>query len=118
MHISEVSFGIKKTGSERNEIMQSLYGLYDTEKEAVLRKKENWRRYVHWLRKNRFRDTKERQSTFKRSKRFLKKASPKTIAIIVSHIATKDLYYILSVCRDLSNRNKSIGKYLFGLLKK
>lgn len=117
MHISEVSFGIKKKGGERNYIMQELYALYDSDKETLLRKKENWKRYVAWLRGQRVCDTKEKQEAFRKSKLFLKKASPKTLAFMVSHIKTKDLYYVLSVCRDRSNRNQSIGKYIWGLRK-
>lgn len=116
MHISEVSFGVsKKRGSERNDVVRQLYQLYDSSKEDTLRKKDNWKRYVVWLKENRFRDSKETQDRFKKNKKFLKKVSESNFAFFLSHIPTKDLYYVLSVCKDLSQRGKSIGKYIIGL---
>ncbi len=41
----------------------------------------------------------------------------RAIAIKVSHIPTKDLYYILSVGKDYKSRNGSFSKYFFGSLK-
>lgn len=116
MHISEVSFGVsKKRGSERNDVVRQLYQLYDSGQEDTLRKKDNWKRYVAWLKENKIRDSKELQEKFKRNKKFLKKISEKNFAFFLSHIPTKDLYYVLSICKDLAIRNKSIGKYIIGL---
>ena len=48
------------------------------------------------------------------------KYKPKTgraIAMKVSHIPTKDLYYLISICKDSKNRRGSFSKCLFGCLK-
>ena len=39
------------------------------------------------------------------------------LAIKVSHIPTKDLYYFMSVCKDYKNRQGSFSKCFFGSLK-
>lgn len=54
---------------------------------------------------------KERQGT---------KWKPLTIrglAIKLSHLSTKDLYYMKSICQDYKNRGGSFGKCLFGSIK-
>lgn len=45
------------------------------------------------------------------------KLAPRYIAIKVAHIPTKDLYYLMSICKDGKNRNGSFGKVFFGALK-
>lgn len=39
------------------------------------------------------------------------------VAMKVSHIPTKDLYYLLSICKDSKNRCGSFSKCFFGSLK-
>ena len=43
--------------------------------------------------------------------------SGKLLGIKLAHIATQDLYYILSVGKDYKNRHGSFSKYFFGSLK-
>ena len=39
------------------------------------------------------------------------------ICVKLSHIPTKDLYYVLSVCRDKYNRGERVGSYLLWSVK-
>ena len=102
-------------GSQRNDILRQIYSFYDSEREVFLTKKKNWKRYIEFLKENKLKDTKENQDRFKKSKKFIKKMSSSTVAYFVSHIPTNDLYYILSVVKDKSFRNESVGAYIMSL---
>ena len=102
-------------GSQRNDILRQIYSFYDSDREVFLTKKKNWKRYIEFLRENKIKDSKENQERFKRSKNFIKKMSPSTVAYFVSHIPTNDLYYVLSVVKDKSFRNESVGAYIMSL---
>lgn len=41
----------------------------------------------------------------------------RAVAIKLSHIPTKDLYYLKSICLDSKNRHGSFSKCFFGSLK-
>ena len=102
-------------GSQRNDILRQIYSFYDSDREVFLTKKKNWKRYIEFLRENKIKDSKENQERFKRSKKFIKKMSSSTFAYFVSHIPTNDLYYVLSVVKDKSFRNESVGAYIMSL---
>jgi len=106
----------KKKGSERIDILKQIYSFYDTEQEKIHTKKSNWKRYVQYLKSNKIHDSKEEQIKFKKSKMFLRKITDKSMASFwLSHIPTKDLYYVLSVVKDKTFRNESVGAYIGGL---
>jgi len=102
-------------GSQRNDILRQIYSFYDSDREVFLTKKKNWKRYIEFLKENKIKDSKENQERFKKSKKFIKKMSPSTVAYFVSHIPTNDLYYVLSVVKDKSFRNESVGAYIMSL---
>ena len=102
-------------GSQRNDILRQIYSFYDSDREVFLTKKKNWKRYIEFLKENKIKDSKENQDRFKKSKKFIKKMSSSTVAYFVSHIPTNDLYYILSVVKDKSFRNESVGAYIMSL---
>jgi Mg/Co/Ni transporter MgtE len=102
-------------GSQRNDILRQIYSFYDSDREVFLTKKKNWKRYIEFLKENKIKDGKESQERFKKSKKFIKKMSSSTVAYFVSHIPTNDLYYILSVVKDKSFRNESVGAYIMSL---
>jgi|LSQX01.1.fsa_nt_gb Mg/Co/Ni transporter MgtE len=102
-------------GSQRNDILRQIYSFYDSDREVFLTKKKNWKRYIEFLKENKLKDTKENQDRFKKSKKFIKKMSSSTVAYFVSHIPTNDLYYVLSVVKDKSFRNESVGAYIMSL---
>jgi hypothetical protein len=106
---------IKKRGSERTDILRQIYSFYDTEQEKIHTKKENWKRYVKFCKDNKLCDSKENQMRFKKSKNFIKHITDKSMASFwLSHIPTKHLYYILSVAKDKSFRNESVGAFICG----
>lgn len=104
-----------KRGSERNSILKDIYQIYQNERQQ--RKVANWKRYIQYLKNNRFPNNPIQQKIFKKSKLFIKELPPKVIAIKLSHIPTKDLYYVLSVCKDKARRNESAGAFIFGSIK-
>lgn len=105
----------KKKLNPRNDILKQIYAFYDTEQEVILTKKANWVRYVANLKLRKVKDSIEQQRAFKKSKLFIRKMSPSSMAFFLSHIPTKDLWYILSVAKDKSFRNESVGAYIMGL---
>lgn len=105
----------QKKGSERNDILNQIYSFYDTNQEIIHTKRANWKRYIKELKSHSWPDTKEHQEHFKKSKLFIRKMSKGSMAFFLSHIPTKDLYYVLSVVKDKSFRNESVGAYIMGL---
>lgn len=105
----------KKKLNPRNDILKQIYAFYDTEQEVVLTKRANWKRYIETLKKQKVKDSIEQQRAFKKSKLFINKISPSSMAFFLSHIPTQDLFYILSVSKDKSFRNESVGAYIMGL---
>jgi hypothetical protein len=107
------TYEIKKVKriSERAELIKNIYAIYSSEKQKIFRKKENWKRYIAFLKENRKENTPENIKTFKKSKKFIKEHSVKTVCFFVSHIPTADLYYIFSMARDMQNRNENFSGY-------
>lgn len=107
----------KKKHSQRAQFISEIYDIYISEQQRNFRKRENWKRYITWLKDNRTPDSKENQAKFKKSKSFIKEHSVKTIVFFVSHIPTADLHYILSLAKDMQFRNQNFSSYLLGSLK-
>lgn len=99
----------------RNDILKQIYAFYDTQQEVVLTKRANWKRYIENLKLRKVKDSIEQQRAFKKSKLFIRKMSPSSMAFFLSHIPTQDLWYVLSVSKDKSFRNESVGAYIMGL---
>lgn len=97
---------------ERDFLIEQIYVLYESKNEDFLRKKENWKRYVSWLKENRIQHGDQSLKDFKKKRRFIKKMNLRTFGIMINHIPTQDLYYILSVSKDRANRKESIGAYV------
>lgn len=105
----------KKKLNPRTDLLKQIYSFYDTEQEVVLTKRANWKRYIENLKLRKVKDSIEQQRAFKKSKLFIRKMSPSSIAFFLSHIPTQDLWYILSIAKDKSFRNESVGAYIMGL---
>ncbi len=105
----------KEKGSERNSVLKEIYDLYFNDR--LSRKLENWKRYCNYLRNNKIQNSPVEVIKFQKSKLYIKELPPKTIAIKLSHIPTKDLYYLLSICKDKKNRKESIGAFILGSIK-
>lgn len=101
--------------SERSQIIKEIYCLYDTKQESNHRKKENWKRYIAWLKEIRKPDSKENQLKFQKNKRFIKWISIERFCYFTSHVPTNDLYGLKGIVLDRINRGKSIGSYIMSL---
>ncbi len=106
----------KKRISERAEVIKKIYEIYSSPQQKIFRKKENWKRYCEWCRENKKQNSPENIKLFKKSKKFIKEHSVKTICFFISHISTSDLYYLSSVARDMRNRNENFSGYFMGSL--
>jgi len=101
--------------NERRFILKQLDDIHHSEHERILRKKENWKRYIIYLKTIKQKDSKENQAIFKRGKTFLKEY--KSLWYFLSHVPTKDLYAALSVAKDKMNRGESATSYIISLSK-
>lgn len=106
----------RKKISQRGSYTQEIYDIYSSETQRLFRKKENWKRYCNWARENKLSDNKENQAKFKKTKLFIKEHSLKTICYFLSPIPTSSLDYIVSVAKDMQNRNQNFSGYLMGNL--
>lgn len=116
----------KKKGrreQERDAPFNELYSLYTSVTQRKLRRIENWRRYVLWLKSHRIKHTPDSVAKFRKTKKgsklfiqglnFIDEWGVSTFAIKISHIKNHDLYYTLSIARDKDHRGESIGAWLF-----
>ena len=102
--------------SERAELTKQIYEIYCSPHERILRKKENWKRYIKYLKENRTPHSLEALKTFKKKSHYIKEQPVKSLCFFISHIPTKDLYFIISEMKDQKNRGKSASAYLFSSL--
>lgn len=103
--------------SERTFILKELYTLYTSPGERIQRKKENWKRYVKFLKTIKQGDSKDNQDIFKKGKTFIKEIPENRFWFFVSHIKTADLYFIKSTMQDKVNRGESASAWLFSKVK-
>jgi 50S ribosomal subunit-associated GTPase HflX len=101
-----------KARSNRDLIIKDIYSVYTSDKQKLLRKKENWKRYVAWLKANRVKDSKESQAKFKKTKQFIKEMPIRTIAILLARNKVDRLYEILSEAKDQNHRNQNASAFI------
>lgn len=118
MHIAEILNSIEKPKqrSQRAELIEQLYNIYMSETQVRHRKIANWKRYCEWCRNNKTPDSEKAQSKFKKSKSYIKTHNIKTFVYFLSVIPTSDLDYLISVAKDMNNRNQNFSGYLFANL--
>lgn len=116
MHISELFQVEKKKGSERNDLFKQIYTFYDTQQEDKLRRIQNWKRYISYLKENKIKPSNEEAKKFPKNKKFIKKFTPRTMAAYyLCHVKTPDLYTVLSVSLSRAHRGESVGAYIVSL---
>lgn len=103
----------EKCLNERQTILKEIHELYLSDE--IHRKKANWARFCAWCRINK--KGKESLAEFKKSKQFIKPITAKLLAIKLSHIPTKDLYFIKGECVSRKRRNEDLGAFIFGSIK-
>lgn len=106
----------KTTLNERQTLIKELHEVYLLENKI-----ENYCRYLHWKKK-----TKGTPEEFKKAKlpinqKYITPNTPSYFAIRLSHIPTKDLYFLISQKNDIGHRQKyrrsAFTKYLFFSIK-
>lgn len=105
-----------KRTSKRAELIKEVYAIYCSETQRLLRRKENWKRYVEALKATRTKDDQITRALFKRNKRFIKELPIKTFCYFISVIPTDDLYYIISIAKDMNSRSQNFGGWLMANL--
>lgn len=101
----------KPTLSERSQILKEIYEHYERSYKMNV-----WSDYIKWLKANKYKHSKEKISEYDKLK-FKKITISSFCSFWLSHIPTKDLYYILSYAKDLENRKQNFNKWLFYNLK-
>jgi hypothetical protein len=56
-------------------------------------------------------------NAFTKDKRYIKKVPVSRFWFFLSHVPTRDLYYVLSVSKDKANRGESVGAFICSLRK-
>lgn len=107
----------RKRMTERSTLVDDIYGVYTSNQERTFRKKENWKRYVKWLKTNRTPHSHDMMIRFKRSKLFIKEMTYQSITFKLAHIPTRDLYYIRSEALNIHQAGKKFSPWLFYSLK-
>lgn len=100
--------------TERAEILKEIEDLCYSKEQIDIVKKANWKNYIQYLKDNKYRNSNEKIILFKKTKKYTKKIK---IWFFLSHIPTKDLYFILSVVKDKVNRRENTILYILSLHK-
>lgn len=104
----EVSTPLK---SQRAELFKELYSYYEKSY-----KKNTWSDYVAWLKKNKIKHSKESIENYNKIKR--PKITVRSFCSYwLSFIPTNDLYYLISIAKDMEQRNQNFNKWLFYSIK-
>lgn len=108
---------VKTKGSERADIIRQIYDIYRAY--DVDRKKENWKRYVSFLKMHRIPDSIEAQEKFRKTKNaFIPTLEAKAIACMFGHLKKNaDLYYILSNAKLIYREGGNAAGYIISCTK-
>lgn len=103
---------VTKFRSERDIVMNDIYKIYTSEKQKIHRKRQNWRKYIQYLKENKVKHSKVQIEKFKKSKLFIKELPIGTIAIFLARYKIDRLYQILSESRDINNRGGNASGFI------
>lgn len=99
--------------SQRSELLRQLYEYYEKSY-----KKNTWHDYLSWLREFKKENNKETQDEFRKTKLFHKQIDTRSFCSFwLGHIPTKDLWYLLSLAKDMNNRDQNFNRWLFWALR-
>lgn len=101
-----------KRASPRDVVMKDIYAIYASEKQRVLRKKYNWRKYILWLKENKIKHSSSAVEKFQKTKNYTKELPIETIAIFLARYKVDRLYNILSEAKDINNRGGSASAFI------
>lgn len=109
--LDEVKSQARKNKSERSELVKEIY----EEHYCYWNSKSNLDAFKYtYKEKDR---TPENQAKFKKSKAYYPKMQIVRFCMKIAHIPTKDLYYLVSVAKDMKNRKQNFNKWLFWSMK-
>lgn len=111
-HLEIIMPELRKYMNERSLLVEEIWKLYDSVSEDNLRKKENWKRYVAFLKEKKMTNSKENQMKFKKSRTFIKKLTPRQIAVKTAHLNKDELSYFFSECKRKAHQGYSIGSFI------
>ena len=99
------------TKTEKREILlREIYDFYKAEYDK--RRKENWKRYIAWLKANRIPDSKENQRKFKRTKSYIREISYESLKWLLRHKSVDDLPYFVSTGKEFSHTGRGFSPWL------
>lgn len=107
---------VKKKTNPRQEMIKEIYAIYTSPHQKMNRKIMNWKKYFEWCKENKIPKGKEGEQKFKKSKFFIKEHPIKTFCFFMAPIPTADLTYIISVAKDMENRQQNFSGYLMANL--
>lgn len=107
---------LDKKSSDRSERSSLLTEIYEHYKLST--RKQNWKKYILWLRANKVKHTPQRIIEFKKQKEHIKTRSISSFCVMLAHIPTSDLYHTLSIAKDKDNRNENFSGWLLGEIYK
>lgn len=115
----------EKCLNERQTLLKELYEVYASPTQKNFRRKENWNRYVNYLKANHINEKvlgrtetiKLWRKKGKKEFKFLKEMTPKELAILLSPFSKKNnnmdvLYYLRSLGKDMENRGENFSSFL------
>jgi len=108
----------------RKEAIKQIYELYSSPTQKNFRKRENWKRYISYLKANRLDENKlGRTETIKLWKKkgknelkYLKEMTAKELAIYLAPFSAKNnnidaLHYLISLGKDMNNRKENFSSF-------
>lgn len=99
--------------SQRSDLLRQIYEYYQKSYKI-----NTWHNYLKWLKENKKEVSKETQDEFRKTKIYHKQIDIRSFCSFwLGHIPTKDLWYLLSIAKDMENRNQNFNKWLFWALK-
>jgi len=97
--------------SQRSELLGQIYEYY-----KISYKKNTWHDYLVWLGKRK--NTPQLIEEFKKSKAYHKQIDVGSFCSFwLCHIPTEDLWYLLSIAKDMDKRNQNFNRWLFWSLR-
>lgn len=99
--------------SQRSDLLRQIYEYYQKSY-----KKNTWFNYLKWLKENKKEVSEETQNEFRKTKLYHKQIDTRSFCSFwLGHIPTEDLWYLLSIAKDMDNRNQNFNKWLFWSLR-
>lgn len=96
----------------RQELIQKIHNYYTDERDQ--RRKENWKRYVAFCKKNHLAKGSGSQTKFRNTKAsgYIREMSIDSLKWLLKHIPTEDLSYFTSTGEEFKHTGRHFGSWL------